>query len=256
MSSIDLRRVDGIVVAALQLGRGNAMDVPMLETLDRAIVEIAREPPRALVVTGDGGMFSGGLALPALIDLDRAGMASLMRVFAGTMRRLLALPFPTVAAINGHAFAGGCVLAMMCDERVMIEHGAKGPPRIGLNESQLAIGLPAIVIEVARHRLPPTSLVPVVLEGALFTPADARRLGLVDEVVPTDVFHARALARATALASAGPLAYAQIKRALLRPVLATIDRNADDDLESWLDTWFSDEGQRRLRDALARLSKR
>lgn len=253
---IELRQVESTVVVTLAAGRANALDYPMLEALSQALDSALANNPRALIVTGTETSFCGGLALPSLIDLERHDMRAFMTMFSRTMQRLLVAPIPTVAAINGGAIAGGCVLAMMCDQRVIVGDGPKGPPRIGLNEAQLGIGLPAIVLEVARAKLTPSAFVSVALEGTLFDGPSARTVGLVDDVVAPSVLESRTLERVAALTSAGAAAYAQIKTAWTRPLVETIQRTSEAVLEGWLDTWFSDEGQQRLRSVVARLAKK
>ena len=253
---IELRRVEAMTVLTLCAGKANAFDVPLLEAVIRGVDTALADGATALIVTGDGASFSGGLALPSLIELDRAGVRTLITTFTTAMRRVLEAPIPVVAAINGNAIAGGCVLALMCDERILVDEGPKAPPKIGLNEAQLGLGLPAVVIELVRARLPAAAHVAVALEGRLVEPDEARQLGLVDEVVAADQLEARVLERAAALAAASPVAYAQIKRALLRPTLEAIDRVDAAETEAWLDTWFSVEGQRRMRATVARISRK
>jgi enoyl-CoA hydratase/carnithine racemase len=253
---IELRRIDSMTVLTLCAGKANAFDIPLLEAMIRGVDAALADGATAMIVTGDGASFSGGLALPSLIDLDRDGVRKLITTFSTAMRRLLEAPIPVIAAINGNAIAGGCVLALMCDERIMIDEGPKARPKIGLNEAQLGLGLPAVVIEVVRTRLPMAAHLPVTLEGRLFEPEEARHVGLIDEVVATAQLEARVIERATALATAAPAAYAQIKRALLRPTLEAIDRVDAAETEAWLDTWFSPEGQRRMRATVARITKR
>jgi len=253
---IELRRIEPVTVMSLADGKANAFDAAMLDAITRTIDTVVADGARALVITGDRGFFSGGLALPQLIDLDRAGIRALMDKLRVAMQRVLEAPIPVVAAINGNAIAGGCVLALMCDERIMISQGTKAPPQIGLKEAQLGLGLPSIVLEVARARVPARSHARVMLEGRLFEPEAALAAGLVDEVVAPEQFQARALERAAALAHTEPTAYAQIKRALLRPTLEAIARHDDAESEAWLDTWFAPETQRRLRELVARITKR
>ena len=242
--------VDGAVqVLRLEGGKANAMDVALLDTIERLIDDLERAPARAAVLTGYERFFSAGLAVPRLIDLDRPAMRAFIDRFARAMMRVLACEKPLVAAINGHAIAGGCVLALMCDERICIDDGAK----IGLNETQLGIGLPAIVIEPLRAAVPPSSLAPIALEGRLFSPREAHALGLVHELAPEASLLARALERARALAGPPATAVAQVKRALRTPILEAIQRTADLETEAWLDTWFSPDAQARLRAAAAGL---
>jgi len=179
---------DAVQVLRLEGGKANAMDVALLDTIERLIDDLERAPARAAVLTGYERFFSAGLAVPRLIDLDRPAMRAFIDRFARAMMRVLACEKPLVAAINGHAIAGGCVLALMCDERICIDDGAK----IGLNETQLGIGLPAIVIEPLRAAVPPASLAPIALEGRLFSPREAHALGLVHELAPEASQTARA----------------------------------------------------------------
>jgi enoyl-CoA hydratase len=251
MTTTAVEQVGAVAVVRMRAGRANALARPLLEAIVGAFQRVDASGARAVVIIGEANAFSAGLALPDLIALDRPAMTEAIGLFETAMRTVLACPLPTVAAINGHAIAGGCVLALMCDARI----AAAGGSRIGLNEAQLGIGLPAIVVEPLRHRVSPSSLVRVALDGTLFSPDDAQRAGLVDEVVSPDRLEPRAVERAKELAK-HPAAYAQIKRALLRPILETIDRASSHEREAWLDTWFSDDAQRTLRSAVDKIVNR
>jgi enoyl-CoA hydratase/carnithine racemase len=242
---------DAIRVLRLAGGKANAMDGALLDAIERMIDDFERGPARAAVLTGYERFFSAGLALPALIDLDRGAMRAFIEQFGRAMTRVFACEKPLVAALNGHAIAGGCVLALMCDWRICADVSAK----IGLNEAQLGIGLPAIVIEPLRAQLPPASLIPVALEGRLFSPREAHAIGLVHEVVPEGELAARAEARARELAAPPAVGVAQIKRALRAPILAAIARTAAAETERWLDSWFSGGAQEQLRSAVAGLKR-
>lgn len=242
---------DDAAIRVLRLagGKANALDGALLDELERLIDDFERGPARAAVLTGYQRYFSAGLALPQLIGLDRAAMRAFVEYTARAMRRVLACEKPIVAAINGHAIAGGCVLALMCDWRIC----AEGSLKIGLSEMQLGVGLPAIVIEALRAQVPPASLVPVALEGRLFPPREALAIGLVHEVVAPDALLPRAEAKARDLAAPPTVAVAQVKRALRAPILEAVARTAAAETERWLDSWFSDGAQARLRAAVAAL---
>jgi enoyl-CoA hydratase len=248
---VHLERDGELTILRMQAGKANAMNPELVRRLAALCEELEASDARALVLTGDGRSFSAGLALPQLIDLDRATMRTFMAEFKRAMLRVFQLPMPVIAAIDGHAIAGGCVLASQCDVRI----AADRPLKIGVNEVQLGIGLPAVVIETLRLFLPAASLLPVALSGGLFEPREALALGLLDEVVAPEQLLARACERARELAAIPRAAYAQVKLAWRGPAVEAIERSEDALAEQWLDTWFSSEAQTRLRAIVARLGK-
>lgn len=241
---------DDVAVLRLEGGKANAMTPELLDSLARLIDGFERGPAGAAVLTGYERFFSGGLALTHIIDFDAAQMRGYIDHFSRTMTRVFACPKPIVGAINGHAIAGGCVLALMCDWRIATDEPAT---RIGLNEAQLGLGLPSIVIESLRAAVSPASLVPIALEGTLFDPGGARAIGLVHELAPAGELIARATAKARAFAALPAAGLAQIKQALRAPSLEAIARTADTDTTRWLETWFGAAAQARLRAVVAKL---
>ena len=177
---MQLEKVADAVVLRMQAGKANAIGPAWLARMETLLDEALAARPRALVITGYEGFFSAGLDLPALDALAEEQMGSFVLAFSRTMLRVFELPLPVVAAVNGHAIAGGCVLALQADLRV----GARAEFRMGLNEVQLGIALPAVVLETLRAQVPPQSLLPIALEGRLFTPQEANALGLLHELVP------------------------------------------------------------------------
>jgi enoyl-CoA hydratase len=243
---------DQVTLLRLEGGKANAMSAAVLDQIERLVDGFESGPTRAAVLTGYERYFSAGLALPTLIELDRPAMKRFIERFGQVMLRVFSCARPIVAAINGHAIAGGCVLALQCDWRILVD----GEARIGLNETQLGIGLPASVLEPLRLAVPPASMVPIAYEGRLFSPPEALALGLVHELCGADELLPRATEKARALAAVPSTAVAQVKLGIRRPALDAIARHAADETERWLDTWFSPDGQRRLREAVAQLTAR
>ena len=235
-----IERQGKVAVLVLQWGKANAMNLAFLDALDGLLDGVG--DAGAAVITGQGSIFSAGLDLPALVDLPAASFRAFMDRFTAVMLRIFELPIPVVAAVNGHAIAGGCALALQADVRVMA--GGK----IGLTEAQLGLGLPPVILEVLRAQVPARSLVPIALEGRLFSPEEALALGLVDEVVGD--------ARAAAVLRAGQLVTpgGSVIKAALRAGVAERVRAAGNG--GWTETWQKPAAQVLIRAAVARLTKK
>jgi enoyl-CoA hydratase/carnithine racemase len=249
---MQIERVADAVVLRMRAGKANAIGPAWLARMETLLDEALSAHPRALVITGYESFFSAGLDLPALDALGREQMSSFVMAFSRTMLRVFELPLPVVAAVNGHAIAGGCVLALQADFRV----GARAEFRMGLNEVQLGIALPAVVLETLRAQVPPQSLLPIALEGRLFTPQEANALGLLHELVPPDRLEQRATERALELGALPPEAFAAVKRAIRAPVAQHARDLMTEDAANWAGTWSSTEGRSRRRQAIERLSRK
>src|SRR5205085_210906 len=119
---------------------------------------------------------------------------------------------------------------------------------------QLGTALPAMVLETLRAQVPPQSLLPVALEGRLFAPDEALALGLLHELVAPEHLEQRAAERALELATLPPRAFAAIKRAIRAPVVQRLRELVTEDAGAWADTWSSEEGRERRRQAIERLT--
>ena len=242
--SVDER--EGIAVLRMDDGKANAMRAAFFEDLDRSLDLIDGAP---FLLTGFGKFFSAGLDLPALLPLGRTEIASLLEGLHEVFLRIYLWPAPVVAAINGHAIAGGCILALQSDRRLMSE----GSFKIGINETALGVGVPAVALETFRSQLGTRRLERLALDGALLSPGEARQAGLVDEVTaPGDLFD-RSLAEAARLSTVPRAAFVQAKSLLRRPFAELVRAHRSEDAHGWLDIWFSEATQARLREVVARL---
>ncbi|MBX3226584.1 MAG: enoyl-CoA hydratase/isomerase family protein [Labilithrix sp.] len=207
---------------------------PGKNSLSTALMQRALEQVRAakdapIFLTGDGDAFSAGLNLKEVSTLDVAGMTTFLTALEELVKALYEHPAPVVAWVNGHAIAGGCVLALCCDVRVMT---AREDARIGLNEVALGLRFPPLTFAMARARLTAPNLERVLLESALYPASEARHLGLVDVIGE----EAQARAILATMASHPRDIYAATKL-LLRPRLDVSDadrrRFADDTIPYW-----------------------
>jgi enoyl-CoA hydratase len=164
---------------------------------------------------------------------------------------MVTFPAPLVVAANGHAIAGGGVMVLGGDYRLM----AEGNGRVGVPELLVGVPMPAAVLEVVRAAVPPDRINPLLYLGRTYPPAEALARGLVDEVVPAGALAARAREVAEQLASVSPQAFRLTKRTLHAPVLERIERSAAHDEEA-LALWIAPDTHARIRDYLARTVKK
>ena len=243
MEFIQLERDHNLLILKLARGKANALNAAMLEELITACNDAAADATiRALVLASDRPkFFSSGFDVTEVFAYDRAAMTAFFGRFIDLYENLLRLPKPVIAAVNGHAFAGGAVLALACDERVL----AEGEFGFALNEVNLGIVLTPGVIRMAVSAMTNPSARALILAGRTLTPAQALATGLAHELAPSELTLERAVARARELAEKPPQAFAAIKQLFLQTAghpLIGADRQA---LEQFIAHWFSPEASTR-----------
>ena len=239
---------DGLALVRLSSGKANALNPRSLAAIERALDEAAGGGARGVVLTGYERFFSAGLDLVTLYGLERDAMDGFMAWFDAVMLRVFTFPRPVVAAVGGHAVAGGAVLALACDARVM--GGSAG--RVGLNEIRLGVPFPASALEIVRHAVPAGSVESVLYGGELFEPRAALERGLVTEVVDADVVEAARQACGR-LAAAPTAAFEAIKAALKGPAVERARATLAPLRRAFVDAWYAPEARRRIGEARARL---
>jgi len=250
---VRIERQGRLAVLRLDKARGNAIDEPLVGALLGAAGELAKDDSvrGVLLASAHPKLFCPGLDLVALAGYDREAMDRFMAAFAFTVWALYGLPRPVVAAVGGAAVAGGCILALTADHR-MLRRGAA----IGLNEVKIGVPLPWSVTRLLRATVPAPALSRIALLGCNFTDAEAVLVGLADEVVDGEGFEAKALARLEEFADKDPLALATTKAWLREGVLVEMMAREAERRPVFLDGWFSDATQERIRAAALALSKK
>ncbi len=239
---------DGVRILHMEFGAANALGPRVIEEL---VAELQREQVPT-VITGEGAVFSAGLNLVEVDPLTREEMEAFIERFSVLMTLALTARFPLIAAVNGHAVAGGCVLSMACDYRV----GVDGPFKIGMNEMAIGLTLPAVVTEILRGKLSADHARRVILGGALLSPAEAVDVGLLDEVA-TD--SDAAIQRAADVAKdfgKSQAEFAAMKGSLVAPITERLQHTRKALDLRFLESWFSEQTIAVRRDLIARLSDR
>lgn len=234
----------------LACGKANALNPGSLAAISEALDEARAKEARGVILTGYDRFFCAGLDLVALYDLDRDRMDAFMREFDRVLLQVFAFPRPVVAAVNGHAVAGGCILSLACDARLMPDRGVQ----IGLNEIRLGVPFPASALEIARHSLPMEFTDSVLYGGELYAPVEAMSRGLVDGLASGDVLEeARAVCRG--LADKPVRAFETIKASLKAPAIRRAEEGLDKLRHAFVEAWFSPDARRLIGEARARLVK-
>ncbi len=243
---IELSKQDGIAVVRMADGKANVMSREFCEALTARFGE-AQASSRAVVITGSGNIFSAGVDLLRLAD----GGAEYIRTFLPVLNAMFAAVFvcdkPVVAAINGHAIAGGCVLACAADHRMM----RRDAGRIGVTELLVGVPFPPIAMEIMQCAVAPQFLSEAVYSGARYAPSDALARGLLHALSEPDALMGEAVACARQLADLPHAAFALTKRQMREGALART-RNAaavDSEVER---IWTSPETIGRIRDYVSR----
>lgn len=230
----------------------NALNPELVATLKHALEQAPRDGAQALVLSGTPGLFSAGLDIPALLQLDRAAMRAFWNDFFGVCAALACSPIPIVAAVTGHSPAGGAVLAIFCDYRVM----ARGEFRIGLNEVQVGLTVPACIQAAMRRLVGTYRTERLLIAGAMLDADAALAAGLVDELTGVDEVVTRALAWLEPLLKL-PRQALLTTRALARADLASLfDDPAALPVDAFLDGWFAPEAQATLHALVERLQNK
>jgi len=239
-------------VSLLRLNRGaNALDVELMGALDQVLLQLDGAGSPALVLASSHPtVFCPGLDLKKLDGCSRQHVREVMESFSVLLRHLAAYSGPTVAALAGHAIAGGCLLALACDRRVMARSGA----RIGLSEINLGIPVPAGAIAMLLALYPTRTVEQLVLEGDGFGGEKACELSLVERIAERAAVIEEAVRLANHLAARPPTAFAAAK-GFLRQGLVDVMRARDDaEQERFLDLWFDADTQERVAALVATMS--
>jgi len=253
MSGVRIERDGRLVVLRLDKARGNAIDEPLVEAVTAAAAQLAQDDTvrGVLLASAHPKLFCPGLDLVALAEYDRPGMERFMTAFSVMVWALYGLPKPVVAAVSGAAVAGGCILALTADHRVL----RRGAP-IGLNEVKVGVPLPWSVTRLLRASVPPQALGRIALLGRNFEGEEAVDLGLVDELAEADGFEDACRARLDEFVNKDARALATTKAWLREGVLAEMMAQEHERLSGFLDGWFSQTTQERIRTTVAALKAR
>jgi len=253
VAGIRRERQGPLAVLRLDKPRGNAIDEELVGELRQACADLEADDGvrGVLLASAHPKLFCPGLDLVSLVEYDRARLQRFMAAFGLMLSALYGLRKPVVAAVSGHAVAGGCILAMAADWRVL----RRGGVSVGLNEVKVGVPLPLSVCALLRATVPPGALSRVTLLGRNFADEEALAAGLADELADKD-FEAACLSRLQEFAEKDPYSLAVTKTYLRADALRQMKAEDQAATAEWLDGWFSPGTQARIRATVASLTQK
>jgi enoyl-CoA hydratase/carnithine racemase len=244
MNFISLSVEQNIATIVLTRPKVNAINESVVEELDECFHKIAVDPGiKAVILTGEGSFFSFGLDVPEFLGYAKDSFIKFLTKFTGLYGYIFQFPKPVVAALNGHTIAGGCMLALACDYRLMVSEKA----RISLNEITFGSTVFAGSVQMLKYCLGEKKAESVLYRGAMYSVAEATGLGLIDEAASKDNLREAAQKVALGLADKDSRAFQSIKMLLRSKVVEEIKRIEKDSILDFADIWYSESTWEKLK---------
>ncbi|MBM4289859.1 MAG: enoyl-CoA hydratase/isomerase family protein [Deltaproteobacteria bacterium] len=236
MSWVEISTENGIAIVSLQRGRVNALHEPLVDELQKVMDDLKLDPTvKAVILTGKGKFFSFGFDIPEFLHYSREDFVSYLGKFSSLCTELFIWPKPIIAGLNGHAVAGGCMLAITCDYRLMVT----GKAKISLNEITFGASVFASTTAMLQYWLGGPKAQTVLYRGSLYSAEEALALGIIDRLATESELLAAACQQAEVLAGKDMVAFASIKKLLRQPAMDLIKSYEADSIREFVDIWYS-----------------
>lgn len=237
MEFVQLQKHDGIATVTLTRGKVNAINGPVVDEIRESLKSLEHDAEvKAIILTGAGKFFSFGFDVPEFLSFDKAQFARFLTAFTDLYTYLFTYPKPVVAALNGHTVAGGCMLALACDYRVMVT----GKGKISLNELGFGASVFAGITEMLRFAVGSAYAAKVLYSASMYSAEDAQSLGLVDEVAAEADLMAAAVKMASTLGAKNPPAFAGIKSLLRKSIAEDMRLREAEAIKEFVEIWYSE----------------
>ena len=253
MNTIEVTIKDRLAIITLNRGKSNSLNREMVTELNDMLGNIESDANiGGVMITGKDHFFSAGLDLIELYNYNEEEAKSFWHLFLNFVAKITAFKKPLVAAINGHSPAGGCVIALACDVRVM----AEGKYIIGLNEVPVGIIVPSSIFELYSFWLGKADATRSLLEGKLFQPEEALAIGLIDELVKPESILTAAERKARKYMAYESNTWSQSKLNIRKDLIASTSADQSADLEIMLKQWWSPSTRAILKTIIDSLQKK
>jgi len=237
MNFVEVSKNKGIATLSLCRGKVNALTGAVVDQIKNALSDIEKDPDiRALALTGKGKFFSFGFDIPEFLSYSRDEFSDYLKNFTGLLVYMFLYPKPVVAALNGHTIAGGCMLSLACDQRIMVS----GKAKISLNEISFGSSVFAGSTEMLRACVGNANAMEILYSGAMYSAEQAQKMGLVDHVAQARDLMETSKKIAGKLAKKPSAAFASIKLLLRKPIADKFVKKEGDAIKEFVDIWYSE----------------
>ena len=234
---IQLENREAIAILRFDHGKVNTIDIELFTELIKQLENLEKSECKAVVLTGAGSSFSAGVDLFRLLKDGNAYIEAFVPLLTSGLLKLFTFPKPLVAAVNGHAIAGGCIVACACDYRLM----AEGNGKIGAPEMRVGVPFPTLPLEILRYVIPKQHFQKIVYTGRLCSPKEAIQAGLIDDVVESENLLEHAIAVAERFAAIPTQSFQSTKRLMRQPVIDRFKKYRQIFDDEVLQIWKSEE---------------
>lgn len=236
---------DGIATITLARGKVNAINEKVVDELTERLKGLARDPAvKSVVFTGTGKFFTFGFDIPEFLSYPKEDFIRYLTKFTDLYGLIFMYPKPVIASLNGHTIAGGCMLAIACDYRIMVT----GKARISLNEINFGSSLFAGSVDLLKMWLGQRPAEVAAYTGAMYSAEEALKLGLVDKVCSEAELNAETEKAAREFGGKDPDAFAGIKKLLRSQLAEGIKARERQSILDFVDIWYSEKTWKNLQD--------
>lgn len=237
MDFIQLQKSDQIATLVLKRGKVNALNDTVVDQLRDSFKSLENDPEvKAIILTGTEKFFSFGFDIPEFLSFTKIRFTQYLNNFTDLYTYIFVYPKPVIAALNGHTVAGGCMLALACDYRVMVT----GKAKISLNEIGFGSSVFAGSTEMLRFWVGNAKATKILYSGAMYPAEEAKNIGLIHEIASKHDFMDVTRNAASVMASKNPQAFASIKSLLRRKVAEEMMSREKESIEEFVNIWYSE----------------
>jgi 3,2-trans-enoyl-CoA isomerase len=237
MNFINVSKESGITTVTMCRGKVNAINEAFVDELGAVFDGLAADTDtKAVILTGAGKFFSFGFDIPELLTYSKNDFTRYLKKFCALYAQMFLFPKPVIGALNGHATAGGCILALTCDVRIMVT----GKAKIALTELNIGAAIFSGCVGMLKSAVGLRNAEKVLLTGTMYPAGDARRIGLIDIVTSEETLMAEAKEIANEFSQKNPDAFKTLKKLLRRPEAKCFGRSEEDSIRDFIEIWYSE----------------